>query len=206
VCNANGTVTIQWVYSTSTNKWNINTGVAVPINGNCLGAAAGTPIAYVTTGGFSPMTAYSRNWPAPTCQLLAFSPSQLLGSWTSASNYTIYSCPSGYTLSGTTCYPPMVTPPPTPATIASYSCPAGSVLSGTTCVPTTAATVTYTCGTGMTLSGTTCIPLPILVESFTDTCAPLQAATVNPAAKPATSVNGAYACPAGKTLNGSNCI
>ena len=45
---------------------------------------------------------------------------------------TTYSCPATYTLSGTTCYPPMVTPASTTAT-ATYSCPATYTLSGTTC-------------------------------------------------------------------------
>lgn len=88
-----------------------------------------------------------------------------------------YSCPSGYTLSGTTCYPPTVTPPPTNATV-TYNCPTGYTLSGTTCTkPDTAATVTYTCGSGMTLSGSTCTPAAVVTETFTDNCATLEAKT-----------------------------
>ena len=90
---------------------------------------------------------------------------------------TIYSCPSGYTLSGTTCYPPMTTPPPTAATV-SYSCATGT-LSGTSCIqPDIPADVTYTCGVGMTLSGTTCIPAPTFTKAWTDNCTNLQAKTI----------------------------
>jgi hypothetical protein len=45
----------------------------------------------------------------------------------------VYFCPVNYNLSGTTCYPPIVTPIATPATM-TYSCPAGSHVSGTVCI------------------------------------------------------------------------
>lgn len=83
-----------------------------------------------------------------------------------------YSCPSGYTLSGSTCYPPMITPPPTPANV-TYTCTSGSVLSGTSCIPTTPATVTYTCGAGSTLSGTNCKFPPI--TTWQNGCSALEA-------------------------------
>ena len=51
----------------------------------------------------------------------------------------VYSCPSGGTLSGTTCI------------TQEYSCPSGGTLSGTTCT-----TQEYICPNGGTLSGTTC--------------------------------------------------
>jgi conjugal transfer mating pair stabilization protein TraN len=82
----------------------------------------------------------------------------------------VYSCPTGYTLSGTTCYPPLVTPPPTAATLTGYSCPSGSVLSGTSCIPTTSTITTYTCGAGMTLVGTSCQADPIATCTWSDTC------------------------------------
>jgi len=73
----------------------------------------------------------------------------------SSSSYITYSCPSGGSLSGTTCYTSSsygATGTPTYSTdtkSATYSCPNGGTLSGTTCVK-------YTCPNGGTLSGTTC--------------------------------------------------
>ena len=58
-------------------------------------------------------------------------------------NKTTYSCPSGYTLSGTKCN----------KTTTTYSCPSGYTLSGTKCSKTT---TTYTCASGYTLSGKKC--------------------------------------------------
>lgn len=59
-----------------------------------------------------------------------------------------YTCPSGYTLSGTTCYPPEVTPPPTAAS-SGYACPTGSTLTGTSCQTNSyAATVSASCSIG----------------------------------------------------------
>ena len=62
-----------------------------------------------------------------------------------------YSCPSGGTLSGSTCT----------ITTTTYSCPSGGTLSGTTCVfpanYSATATTTYSCPSGGTLSGTTCV-------------------------------------------------
>jgi hypothetical protein len=65
-----------------------------------------------------------------------------------------YSCPSGGTLSGSTCT----------ITTTTYSCPSGGTLSGTTCVfpanYSATATTTYSCPVNtsiVTLSGTTCV-------------------------------------------------
>lgn len=70
-----------------------------------------------------------------------------------------YSCPSGYTSSGPSCYKNITTA----ASIASYFCPAGQVLSGSTCTLTSVssaaasnATPSYVCPSGYTLSGTSC--------------------------------------------------
>ena len=94
-----------------------------------------------------------------------------------------YSCPAGWTLSGTTCT--QATTSTTPATLAGYNCPAGYTLSGSTCsqttATTTAATVSYSCPAGWSLSGTTCTT-----------------STSNPATP-------VYACPAGWSLSGSTC-
>lgn len=182
-----GTFTGNYIYRTSPDL-TICAPVAGPtpcpgINGASVKTTVAGPYAWVTAcvigvtsvvRGKQKITVWSGNAgvSAGTCQ-----PGTTLGSTFGGFACTapqIYSCPAGYTLSGTTCYPPMVTPPPTPATISSYSCPAGSVLSanGTTCTPTTAATVSYTCGTGMTLSGTTCQPDPLV--SWQDGCSALE--------------------------------
>jgi hypothetical protein len=62
-----------------------------------------------------------------------------------------YSCPSGGSLSGSTC---TVT---SSATISSYSCPSGGTLSGSTCTISSSPSVSgYSCPSGGTLSGSTC--------------------------------------------------
>lgn len=88
-----------------------------------------------------------------------------------------YSCPSGGTLSGTTCNVSGS------STISSYSCPNGGSLSGTTCYATSTTYLTpgYSCPSGGTLSGTKCN-----VSS-------------------STSINPTYTCPNGGTLNGTTC-
>jgi RHS repeat-associated protein len=63
-----------------------------------------------------------------------------------------YSCPSGYTLSGSSCVKTVTTS----ASIASYSCPAGRTLVGTGCVTAGASFAGYACDVG-TLNGNTCI-------------------------------------------------
>ncbi|MBI5330059.1 MAG: hypothetical protein HZB71_05540 [Betaproteobacteria bacterium] len=87
-----------------------------------------------------------------------------------------YSCPSGYTLSGSTCYPPTVTPPPVPASV-SYSCSiSGHTLTGTVCAPDpTPAQTSYSCGPGATLSGNTCITAPTITDNWDDQCTSLEA-------------------------------
>ena len=76
-----------------------------------------------------------------------------------------YSCPSGGTLSGSTC-----TYTATTSTSTSYSCPSGGTLSGSTCTYTattstssnsgyivyTPSSIGYSCPSGGTLSGSTC--------------------------------------------------
>lgn len=87
-----------------------------------------------------------------------------------------YSCPTGYTLSGTSC---SLTVPAT----SSLSCPSGYTLSGTTCTSIVTATAVYSCPVNYTLTGTTCYPTA-------------------GAATPATAT---YSCPEGQTLSGTSC-
>jgi RHS repeat-associated protein len=119
-----------------------------------------------------------------------------------------YSCPSGWTLSGTTCSQGTTTT--IAATLAGYNCPAGYTLSGSTCSQTTAtstaATVSYSCPAGWSLSGTTC------TTSTSNPATPVYACPAGwslsgttcttSTSNPATPV---YACPAGWNLSGSTC-
>ena len=91
-----------------------------------------------------------------------------------------YSCPSGATLSGSTCTRPVTQA----ATVSGYTCSSGT-LSGSSCVTSTtsAASASYSCPSGQSLSGTTCT------------------------ATSTTTVAGTpiYSCPSGYTLSGASC-
>ena len=90
-----------------------------------------------------------------------------------------YSCPPGWTLTGTTCTMTLTQPADV-----SYTCPGGGSLSGQTCTQSQPATVSgYTCPSGFSLSGTNC------------------SRTLTQAA----SVSG-YSCPADYTLQGTTCV
>lgn len=104
---------------------------------------------------------------------------------TSPASVASYSCPSGYTLGGTTCT--SVASTTVPATLSSYSCPAGQTVSGDRCLSTVtqgAFVSGYACPSGFTLSGTSCT----------------RTTSVTSAATPE------YQCPAGQTLSGTSCI
>jgi RHS repeat-associated protein len=66
----------------------------------------------------------------------------------------VYSCPTGATLSGTSC----ITPVTQAASISGYTCASGT-LSGSSCLmtTTTVATGSYSCPSGDTLSGSSCL-------------------------------------------------
>lgn len=81
---------------------------------------------------------------------------------------TTYSCPSGGSLSGTTCI-----------VAGSTTCPNGGSLSGSTCNVTVNVSGGYSCPSGGSLSGTTC--------------------TVN------VNVPAQYTCPSGGSLSGTTC-
>jgi YVTN family beta-propeller protein len=90
-----------------------------------------------------------------------------------------YTCPSGGSLSGSTCYKSSsygATYGQTGSTnpINGYSCPSGGTLSSTTCTTTSsyAATLTnttYTCPSGGTLSGSTCTVTSTYAASYVQT-------------------------------------
>jgi RHS repeat-associated protein len=119
-----------------------------------------------------------------------------------------YSCPAGWTLSGTTCT--QATTNTIAATLAGYNCPAGYTLSGSTCSQTTAtstaATVTYSCPAGWSLSGSTCTSSTTSPATPVYTCPAgwsLSSSTCTTStSNPATPV---YTCPAGWSLSGSTC-
>ena len=99
-----------------------------------------------------------------------------------------YSCPSGGTLSGSTCNTSSSVAA-TVVTAGGYSCPSGGSLSGTTCLTSssyaaTAGATVYSCSSG-TLSGSTCLG------------GGNYAGTVLTA--------GYYSCPSGGTLSGVTC-
>jgi RHS repeat-associated protein len=121
---------------------------------------------------------------------------------------SVYSCPSGGTLSGSSC----ITTVMQAAGIGSYSCSSGT-LSGSSCVSgsSIAASVSYSCPAGQSLSGTTCslssgsttagTPSYSCPSGYTlsgASCTIQGTATV-----PATA---GYSCPGGGTLSGTSCV
>jgi hypothetical protein len=126
-------------------------------------------------------------------------------STTTASVY--YSCPSGGTLSGTTC----TSTTNAPATIA-YTCAVGVLAAnGTTCVQSTTTTrpadVYYSCPSNADLSGSTCTTNAQVITNATATAvsATCTATFCSPDKTTIPSVT-TYTCPAGKQVSGSNCL
>jgi RHS repeat-associated protein len=120
---------------------------------------------------------------------------------TQAATIGTYSCSAG-TLSGSSC----VTTSSAAATV-SYSCPSSATLSGSSCsTPTSiAATKTYSCATG-TLSGSNCNVSSTVAASVTYSCASGTLSVsqcLNAAVSQAATVT--YSCPSGATLSGSTC-
>ena len=133
-----------------------------------------------------------------------------------------YSCPSGYSKNGSTCYKTVSN---TDTKNATFTCPSGYTVSGTSCKKTISSTdtknATFTCPSGYTVSGTSCTKKYQETEKIN--------ATENPAtyycksgyilsgtkcertvivsdSKEATKVNGGYLCPSGYRLDGTKCI
>ncbi len=118
-----------------------------------------------------------------------------------------YNCPSGYTLSGSTCSQTLTQG----ATISSYSCPSGTTLSGSQCLTTTsaAATPAYACPSGYSLSGSTCSKVNTQGGTPVYTCpsgSTLQGTQcVSPTNEYSPATVSTYTCPSGYTLSGSTC-
>lgn len=114
-----------------------------------------------------------------------------------------YSCPAGWSLSGTTCSYTQ-----SQAADVSYSCPNGGTLQGTNCVSTQPASVSgYTCPSGFSLSGTSCTQTQTQAASVSGYSCPadytLQGTTcVRTLQQSATPV---YSCPSGYNLSGTTC-
>ena len=100
-----------------------------------------------------------------------------------------FTCPSGYTVSGTSCKKTTSTVDTKNAT---FTCPSGYTVSGTSCKKTTSTVdtknATFTCPSGYTVNGTSC------TKSYQEK------ETINATANPVT-----YSCKQGYTLNGTNC-
>jgi conjugal transfer mating pair stabilization protein TraN len=141
-------------------------------------------------------------------------PNPTTGSGTSASCYaptttTTYSCPSGYTLSGSTCSTSVLT---------SYTCPSGQTVSGSGCYTSSNSyscsafsgsyesggncyinvLTSYTCPAGQTVSGSRCV-----TSSNSYSCSAFSGSYVSGSQcyKDVTT----YSCPSGGTLSGTTC-
>lgn len=115
-----------------------------------------------------------------------------------------YSCPVGWSLSGTTCTLQQASG----ASVSSYSCPANYTLAGSTCTSTQPAGVSgYTCPSGYTLSGTTCtMVLTQAAGTASYTCPSGYTLSGSICYKSDTQpANTSYSCPSGYTLSGTTC-
>jgi hypothetical protein len=122
-----------------------------------------------------------------------------------------YSCPSGYSISGSTCTQTINATVHTSDT--KYTCPSGYVKDGSTCYqytePTTKKTYKYSCPEGYTQSGsndkTTCTKK--IASKTTYYCEDAQATLVDD--KCIKTIKGTlkgYSCPDGYVLNNDKCV
>ena len=179
----------QWTkYYSSSQKTYTNDTNKLVYNGTVSGATCGSPCG--NKGIWYKYTYYTRskstNYTCPSGYTKSGSKcSKTTTSTINATANTTYTCPSGYTKNGSKCS--MTTTSTINATAnTKYSCPNGGTLNGSKCTLTaTASTSTnYTCANG-TLSGNKCI------TSYEATAVP---------------GNGSYSCPNGGTLNGTKCV
>ncbi len=146
------------------------------------------------------------------CQPLPSDPAQIYYDATcdtgvvvnSVPSETIYSCPSGWTLGGTSCSMTETVP----ASI-SYSCDAGWTLNGSQCAQTQPANISaYSCPAGWTLNGSRCSrTLTQDAVQSGSTCpngyslaGSVCQTTVTTGATPV------YSCPSDYALSGTNCV
>lgn len=114
-----------------------------------------------------------------------------------------YSCPANYTLSGSSCTSIQ------PAGVSGYTCPSGYTLSGTTCtmvLTQAAGTASYSCPSGFTLSGSVCYKSDTQPANTSYSCPSgyaLSGTTCTMSNQSAAIVS--YTCPSGWTMNGNTC-
>ncbi|WP_369805540.1 conjugal transfer protein TraN [Sphingobium sp. EM0848] len=146
------------------------------------------------------------------CQPLPSDPAQITYDATcdtgvvvnSVPSETIYSCPSGWTLGGTSCSMTETVP----ASI-SYSCDAGWTLNGSQCAQTQPANISaYSCPAGWTLNGSRCsrtLTQDAVQSGFTcpngySLAGSVCQTTVTTGATPV------YSCPSDYALSGTSCV
>lgn len=135
---------------------------------------------------FSP---YTREYNIPAC----------------VSTSNVYSCPTGGTLSGSTCTST------SSATVSSFSCPSGGTLASNNCITTTttSATISYSCPVGLTLAGSNCTEIITTTSPATPNYSCPTGDTLSGTTCSGTVTSPAtnnYSCPNGSTLNGINCL
>ncbi len=146
------------------------------------------------------------------CQPLPSDPSQIFYDATcdtgvvvhSVPSETVYSCPPGWTLGGTSCSMTELIP----ATV-SYSCDAGYTLNGSQCAQTVGANVSaYNCPAGWTLNGSRCSRTLTQGAEQTGLSCP-NGYSLAGAVCQMTVTTGAtpvYSCPGDYTLAGTSCV
>lgn len=126
----------------------------------------------------------------------ATTPPPTTGSGNGVTATITYSCPSGYSLSGTSCYKPaQTTTVPATSYPAKVVCPIGSV-ELTTTQPVSCsnnAIISISCPGGGTIGGV-----------YGNTCNVAAYTTTSPASTVSATVN--YSCPSGYVVSGSSCI
>ncbi|GAB1056518.1 MAG: hypothetical protein WAqPseu_35210 [Shewanella algae] len=113
---------------------------------------------------------------------------------TTLANYT-FSCPSGSTLSGSSC-----TRLQTQSN--SWSCPVGSTLSGSSCTKLQTQSNGWSCPAGSTLSGSSCNK--VVTQNNTWSC-PAGSTLSGSVCNKNYTAAPSWSCPAGTALSGTNC-
>ena len=128
------------------------------------------------------------------------------GTYNSGSGQCTNSCPTGYTLTGTTCYP-------TGSVYSTgYYCPSGNTIVSNSgvyvCYPTASPALSYSagyyCPSGLTISGTSCYPTGDS-HSGTNYCPTGQTISGTSCYPTGDSNSGTNYCPSGQTLTGTSC-
>ena len=119
---------------------------------------------------------------------------------------TSYSCPSGYTRSGSTCYGSKTS---TATTTTTVGCPSGYTKSGSSCVKSSTSTTTTTvgCPSGYTKSGNSCVKGGTATTTTTVGCPSGYTKSGNSCVKGGTTTTTITAsCPSGYEKRGTYCV